>query len=476
MRIAAAPISWGVCEVPGLGPRARRGDRAGRNGANWGSPPPNWARPATCRPTRPSCASCSREHELALVGGFLAVPLHDRTAKSTVDEAARSAELLAAGGADVLVLAAATGLDGYDERPALHRREWHTLVETAGKIRDSAVRAGLRTVLHPHVGTHVETAGRGRALPRGLRPPAVPGHRPPAHRRHGSGRPGAPPPGPGRPRAPQGCPRRPRRPGAGRADQLHRGGRHGIYVPLGEGDVDLAGLVSCCGTPAIAAGTCSSRTPPFPSTTPSADRRCRGRTPGAAWPTSPQSTKDRREETTMSYSRARKPALLAAALAVLAMVLAACTGPTAEDRRPRQRRRGATESTRRPLKVAVITHGTAGDAFWNVVKNGAEAAGRELGVAGRLQLRRRPRRPGQADRQRRGAEVGLVVSMANPDALKTSIENAVRGRHPGHHDQLRRGQQHGVRRDRARRPGREDRRPGARASGSRTPARPSCSA
>jgi inosose dehydratase len=55
------------------------------------------------------------------------------------------------------VLAAATGLDGYDERPVLTAAQWDTLVETAGLVRDRAARAGLRTVLHPHVGTHVET-------------------------------------------------------------------------------------------------------------------------------------------------------------------------------------------------------------------------------------------------------------------------------------------------------------------------------
>src|ERR1700754_86911 len=31
-------------------------------------------------------------------------------------------------------------------------------------------------------------------------------------------------------------------------------------------------------------------------------------------------------------------------------------------------------------KFAVITHGAAGDSFWDVVKNGAEAAGEQYGV------------------------------------------------------------------------------------------------
>jgi inosose dehydratase len=95
------------------------------------------------------------EHDLTLVGGFLAVVLHTGR-EAALAEAEESAALFAACGGDVLVLAAATGLDGYDERPKLTDTEWATLVGTAGKIRDIAAGHGLRTVLHPHIGTHVE--------------------------------------------------------------------------------------------------------------------------------------------------------------------------------------------------------------------------------------------------------------------------------------------------------------------------------
>ncbi len=94
-------------------------------------------------------------HELTLVGGFLAVTLHTDV-QSTLDEADRVAAILKAGGAEVLVLAAATGLDGYDETPKLTDDEWNTLVGTCAKIREIAAEHGLSTVLHPHVGTHVE--------------------------------------------------------------------------------------------------------------------------------------------------------------------------------------------------------------------------------------------------------------------------------------------------------------------------------
>jgi inosose dehydratase len=139
-RIAGAPITWGVCEVPG-----------------WGRVLP----PATVlaemaelglTATGPTdLRAILAEHDLGLVGGFYATPLHQ---SSTVDMVA---ELLAEAGGEVLVLAAATGLDGYDERPALSDRDWAALVENAGRIADHVAAMGLRTVLHPHVGTHVET-------------------------------------------------------------------------------------------------------------------------------------------------------------------------------------------------------------------------------------------------------------------------------------------------------------------------------
>ncbi|HEX2133463.1 MAG TPA: TIM barrel protein [Actinophytocola sp.] len=158
MRIATAPISWGVCEVPGWGrvldPATVLGEMADLGLAATELGPPGYlpTDPATLRETLAA-------HRLGLVGGFLAVVLHDpERQQGTVDEAARQAELLAAAGAEVLVLAANTGLDGYDERPPLRPEQWRTLVDTAGLVRDAAVRHGLRTVLHPHVGTQVETA------------------------------------------------------------------------------------------------------------------------------------------------------------------------------------------------------------------------------------------------------------------------------------------------------------------------------
>jgi simple sugar transport system substrate-binding protein len=78
------------------------------------------------------------------------------------------------------------------------------------------------------------------------------------------------------------------------------------------------------------------------------------------------------------------------------------------------------------LSFAVITHGSAGDAFWDVVQNGAKAAGDDLGVSVDYQSDGDPQRQAQLiDAAVNQGVNGIVVSMANPDALRDSVEAAV---------------------------------------------------
>ncbi|WP_406231771.1 TIM barrel protein [Nocardia sp. NBC_01009] len=156
LRIAAAPISWGVCEVPGWGhvldARTVLTEMVTLGISAMELGPPGYL------PQDPvELRSLLDGFGISAVGGFLALALH-QDAPSAVEAARKTAELFAATGAEVLVLAAATGLDGYDTRPPLSDAQWRTLVETAAAIRDVAAEHGLRTTLHPHVGTCVETA------------------------------------------------------------------------------------------------------------------------------------------------------------------------------------------------------------------------------------------------------------------------------------------------------------------------------
>ncbi|MGZ4590716.1 MAG: sugar ABC transporter substrate-binding protein [Actinomycetes bacterium] len=77
-------------------------------------------------------------------------------------------------------------------------------------------------------------------------------------------------------------------------------------------------------------------------------------------------------------------------------------------------------------KFAVVTHGAAGDTFWDVVKKGSEQAGKDEGVSVNYQSDGDPQKQSQLIDAAVNQKVdGLVVSMANPDALKASIEKAV---------------------------------------------------
>jgi inosose dehydratase len=151
-RIAAAPISWGVCEVPGWGAQmapARvlaemralgiQATEAGPDGYLGADPD--------------AAAALVREYGLRLVGGFVPTVLHRPGALEPVERAAR---LFAAAGADVLVVAAGTGVEGYDARPELSASEWSTLLEGLDRAQEICAAHGLRCALHPHTGTMVE--------------------------------------------------------------------------------------------------------------------------------------------------------------------------------------------------------------------------------------------------------------------------------------------------------------------------------
>jgi len=153
-RIAGAPISWGVCEVPGwgyqLGPGRVLGEmrEVGLVATELG--------PEGFLPSEPAAmAQTLSQHGLRAVGGFtpllLHVPGHD-----PVPEVERILEGYAATGAGVLVLSADSGGEGYDTRPELDERGWQSLLSNLDRVATLAAERGVRAVLHPHVGTMVE--------------------------------------------------------------------------------------------------------------------------------------------------------------------------------------------------------------------------------------------------------------------------------------------------------------------------------
>ncbi|MGI8695979.1 MAG: sugar ABC transporter substrate-binding protein [Mycobacteriales bacterium] len=79
------------------------------------------------------------------------------------------------------------------------------------------------------------------------------------------------------------------------------------------------------------------------------------------------------------------------------------------------------------LTFDVITHGAAGDAFWSVVKNGANQAGTDMGIKVNYENDGQPAKQSQLINAAVNQKVdGLVISMADPGALKAAVTGAVK--------------------------------------------------
>ena len=150
-RVAGAPISWGVCEVPGWGYQLPA-DRVLAEMAAVGLTATEFG-PVGYLPTDPGArAALLAEHGLSAAGGFVPVVLHEPGAVEAVDRALDTF----GDGHPVLVLAAATGQEGYDTRPELDADGWSALLSNLDRAAARAAERGFTATLHPHVGTIVE--------------------------------------------------------------------------------------------------------------------------------------------------------------------------------------------------------------------------------------------------------------------------------------------------------------------------------
>jgi simple sugar transport system substrate-binding protein len=121
---------------------------------------------------------------------------------------------------------------------------------------------------------------------------------------------------------------------------------------------------------------------------------------------------------------------LFAALMVAPLALVGCTsdsnGGNSSSDSTKAASAGSGGSGTYGYNFAVVTHGAAGDTFWDVVKKGSEQAGKDEGVKVKYQSDGDPAKQSQLIDAAVNQKVdGIVVSMANPDALKASIEKAV---------------------------------------------------
>jgi inosose dehydratase len=153
-RIAGAPISWGVCEVPGWGHQLTP-ERVLREMTEVGLVATEFGPDGFLPPDPSDMAAVLERQGLEAVGGFtpllLHVPSHD-----PVPAVERLLASYKASDADTLVLSAISGADGYDSRPDLDETGWATLLANLDRLTEVAAAHDVVAVLHPHVGTMVE--------------------------------------------------------------------------------------------------------------------------------------------------------------------------------------------------------------------------------------------------------------------------------------------------------------------------------
>ncbi|BBL79206.1 inosose dehydratase [Rubrobacter xylanophilus] len=156
-RIAGAPISWGVIEIPEWGYQMPA-DRLLREAASLGLTAME-AGPEGFLPDDPAGVRAKLdEHGLRLVGGFVPAVLHDPAARQEgLDLVERRAAFFSTAGADTLVLAAIPGVGAFERTVDLDRAAWTELFENLKRVEEICTRYGLTLVLHPHFGTVVET-------------------------------------------------------------------------------------------------------------------------------------------------------------------------------------------------------------------------------------------------------------------------------------------------------------------------------
>jgi len=156
MRIAGAPISWGVCEVPGWGHQMAP-DRVlaemrqiGLTATEFG--PQGWL------PVEPEArAAAVSGYGLTPVGSFFLAVVHDPTV-DPMPAVERELNAFEKAGGDDLILACDSGRDGYDDRPVLDHSGWTTLAGNLMRIRDHAASRGVTACVHPHWGTMIQNA------------------------------------------------------------------------------------------------------------------------------------------------------------------------------------------------------------------------------------------------------------------------------------------------------------------------------
>jgi inosose dehydratase len=156
-RFAGAPISWGICEVPGWG-KMLDVERVLAEMVEMSMLATELGSPGFL-PDDPAAVSelCQR-YGLGMIGGFVPLVLHDAdVAEENLADAHRIARHLAACGGDKFITAVVVD-PGWGPRYELSAGQWNHMFEMLHRVDDIVAEYGMTQAIHPHVNTFVETA------------------------------------------------------------------------------------------------------------------------------------------------------------------------------------------------------------------------------------------------------------------------------------------------------------------------------
>ena len=155
-RLAGAPISWGVCEVPGWG-RQLPPDRVLAEMASLGLSATELG-PLGYLASEPHALRAQLgAHGLSLVAGFVPLALHEPDLGESTRVAEQAARLLAGAGAEVFVCALVADA-GWSPPEPLDDDRLAALGEHIPVIEELVSAHGLTFALHPHARTFAERA------------------------------------------------------------------------------------------------------------------------------------------------------------------------------------------------------------------------------------------------------------------------------------------------------------------------------
>lgn len=156
-RVASAPISWGVCEVPGWG-EMLPAERVLAEMRDLGLRGTELGAPGFLPGDADGIRGLLDGYGMQLIGAFTPVVPHDAGAVAqSLDDARDVARLLRDAGATMFVTAPVMDAGWSVPRP-LTADEHRRMLDTFARLDDLCAEHGLSQVLHPHVQTLVETA------------------------------------------------------------------------------------------------------------------------------------------------------------------------------------------------------------------------------------------------------------------------------------------------------------------------------